>query len=287
MRLLSPSLQAFQAVAAHGTVHAAAKSLHITQTGVTQRIKAIENQLSTSLFVRSRSGMTLTQEGEVLLRYCYSFGTLEGEVLSYITTTGTESNVFISMTGPTTIMRSRVIPACVNVMKQYPHLHVQFDINDSENRVESLYRGENQLAMIEQHLLTKELAYKNLKPESYVFVVPYAWRHRSMQQIVEQERIIDFSRQEKMTFAYLEKYGLFEAANKDRHFTNQIDTLAYLISQELGYGVLPLEFAKSFVANKQLAILDEEKSYPHLLVLAWYPRHVQPNYFSDLIDACR
>ena len=46
MRLLSPQLQAFITVAKLGTVHAAAHALHITQTGITQRIKSLENDIS-------------------------------------------------------------------------------------------------------------------------------------------------------------------------------------------------------------------------------------------------
>ena len=66
MSLLSANLQAFVSVARQGTVHGAAAELYLTQTGITQRIRAIEKELKTTLFLRSRKGMTLTQEGEAL-----------------------------------------------------------------------------------------------------------------------------------------------------------------------------------------------------------------------------
>ena len=50
------------AIVRQGTVHGAAGELHLTQTGVTQRIRAIEQKLETTLFLRSRKGMKLTQE---------------------------------------------------------------------------------------------------------------------------------------------------------------------------------------------------------------------------------
>lgn len=286
MRLLSPQLQAFLATARLGTVHAAADTLHITQTGVTQRIKTLEKRLSTSLFIRSRRGMLLTKEGEALLRYCYSFQELEGEALSCVTTTGTEKIVSICMTGPTTIMRSRIIPRCINVIKQFPRLLMHFDINDNENRVRSLRSGESQLAIIEHSWLSEEMEYKNLQPEHYILVVPIKWRKRQLKDVIKNERIIDFDTQDQMTFNYLKKYDLFDLANKDRHFTNRTDSLALMIAEELGYGVLPLEFAKSYLANKQLAVLNSGKTYSHLLVLSWFPRHQQPKYFSALINAC-
>jgi LysR family transcriptional regulator, chromosome initiation inhibitor len=286
MKLLSPPIQAFFMTARLGTVHAAAHALNITQTAVTQRIKALEKRLSISLFVRSRKGMRLTSEGEALLRYCYSFQELEGEALNYVTKTGTETNVSICITGPSTIIRSRIIPNCSKIMKQYPNLLMQFNINDNEDRALSLRCGESQLAIIEQACLSEEMEYKKLSPEHYILVVPTQWKRRKLKEIVKNERIIDFDMQDKMTFNYLKKYHLFDIANKDRHFTNRTDTLALLISEEIGYGVLPFEFAKSYIANNQLASLNKDQTYSYSLVLAWFPRHQQPKYFSALINAC-
>jgi LysR family transcriptional regulator (chromosome initiation inhibitor) len=286
MKLLSPQLQAFLKIAKLGTVHAAADALNLTQTAVTQRIKTLEIRLKTALFMRSRRGMFLTKEGESLLRYCHSFLELEGEALSSVTQTGTEKNVSICLTGPTTIMRSRIIPQCIKVVKKFPQLLIQFDINDNENRIHSLRNGNSQLAIIEKHWLSGEMQYKKLKPENYVLVAPSQWKNRRLKDIIKNEKIIDFDTQDKMTFNYLKQYDLFDLASTDRHLTNRTDTLALLIENEVGYGVLPLEFAKSYLNNKQLIVLNNGKTYSHPLVLAWFPRHQQPKYFTSLIDTC-
>ena len=47
----------------------AAKSLCITQSTVSARIKTLEEQLGTALFVRQRNNIQLTQAGEKLLSY--------------------------------------------------------------------------------------------------------------------------------------------------------------------------------------------------------------------------
>lgn len=53
MSLLSPQLKAFMAIIDAKTVHAAASILNITQTAVTQRLRNLEAQLKTTLFIRS------------------------------------------------------------------------------------------------------------------------------------------------------------------------------------------------------------------------------------------
>lgn len=286
MKLLDPQLQAFVATSKHGTVHAAAHELHLTQTGITQRIKALENRLKVSLFVRSRRGMTLTKEGEALLRYCHSFIELEGEALASVTKTGTEKNVSICISGPTTILRSRIIPQCIKVMKTFPQLLLQFDMNDDENRIHSLRNGTSQLAIVEQSVISDEMQYKKLKPENYIFVVSIKWKNRRLKEIIQNEKIIDFEIHDQTTFNYLKKFDLFDLANKDRHFANRTDALALLIAEGMGYGVLPLEFAKPYLMDKQLVMLNKNLVYSHHLALAWYPRTQQPKYFASLIDAC-
>lgn len=286
MRLLDPQLEAFLAVVKNKTVHGAADDIHLTQTGITQRIRTLEKRLSTSLFVRSRRGMILTKEGEALLRYCQQVEQLEGEALSSITGTGTEKIVSIGITGPTTIIHSRITPPCIKVAKKFPHLLLRFDINDNENCINSLRRGDNQLAIIEQGFLSDEMEHKILRPELYVLVASPKWKKRSLPEVIKNERIIDFDERDQMTFNYLKRYDLFDSANKDRHFANRTSTLAIMIADELGYGVLPLDFAQPYINNRQLIMLNAGKTYLHALTLTWFPRHQQPKYFSALIKAC-
>src|SRR3954468_1547804 len=111
MSLLDPKLQAFVAVVRNQTVHGAAKTLKLTQTGVTQRIRALEAQLGVTLFVRSRRGMTPTQEGEALFRYCRGASELEGTALSHIVGAGKDAAINITISGPTSIMTSRIVTA--------------------------------------------------------------------------------------------------------------------------------------------------------------------------------
>lgn len=286
MRLLDPQLQAFLAIIKYKTVHGAAAHLHITQTAVTQRIRALEIKLSTTLFTRSRRGMMLTSEGKALQQYCEDVQELEGIALSNIIKIGKEKNTFVCINGPTTIMHTRVIPRCITVMKNFPRLFIQFAISDDDHAVKALRSGESQLAIIERSFLSIEMEYQHLIPENYILVSSSQWKNRKLSEIIKNETIIDFDQQDKMTFNYLKYYGLFDLANKERHFVNKTDTLALMITEGLGYGVLPAEVAKPYLANKKLIALNGQQSYPHLLSLAWFPRHQPPDYFSALIQAC-
>jgi LysR family nitrogen assimilation transcriptional regulator len=62
-------LNALLAVADAGTVTRAARLLHLEQPAVSRQIKLLETELGLKLFERSRSGMVLTDAGDVLVGY--------------------------------------------------------------------------------------------------------------------------------------------------------------------------------------------------------------------------
>lgn len=59
----------FLEIMSAGSLLEAAKRLHVTQTTVTARVKTLEMELGCRLFIRNRSGASLTQEGERFVEY--------------------------------------------------------------------------------------------------------------------------------------------------------------------------------------------------------------------------
>lgn len=285
MSLLSPNLVAFMAIVKYKTVHAAADSIHLTQTAVTQRIRSLEAQLKATLFIRTRRGMVLTQEGEALLRYCFAAKSLEGEALAHIQKTGLETDVSLTISAPTSIMRSRIVPNCLPIIKKFPHLLIHFDVDDLDGRDEKLRAGLADLVILREEDLRPEMQYKTLHPEEYVLVCSAKWKKRRLKDIIQHERIIDFDESDKITFDYLKQYDLFEHANHSRYFVNRTENLALLVSEGIGYTTLAKEFAKPYVRDHELIILNQEKSLNIPQALAWFDRPEPPKYFSAVVNA--
>ena len=64
-------LRSFVVVAETKNLTKAAKQLYTTPPAVSSHIKALEEELKTTLFIRSSKGMALTEKGEVLLKQAY------------------------------------------------------------------------------------------------------------------------------------------------------------------------------------------------------------------------
>lgn len=287
MSLLDPKLLAFLSVARIGTVHGAAYALRITQTGVTQRLRALERQLSTTLFIRSRTGMKLTHEGEALLRYCQAAEGLEGQVLGEISGALKQTPVSITLAGPTSIVSSRIIAECFGIYQKYPNLLLNFRLDDHENRLELLKKGKAQLVIVSPSEVSLELDSKVLKSDRYVLVGTSKWKGRRTSEIVQSERMIDFYENDDTTIKYLTKFGLMKEARKERIFANTNYAIISMFKAGIGYGTLTAEVAAPSVERGELIVLNQKQVLEDPQALAWYPRKEMPIYFKDIIAAIR
>ncbi len=285
MSLLNPQLEAFMATIEYGTVHAAAQSLHITQTAATQRIQNLEARLKTTLFIRSKRGMQLTEEGLALLRYCRTMKELAGETLAAMQQGGTTHNASLTLSAPTSITNSRLIPRALAVMQAFPNLLLRFDVSDEADIDNKLRLGKADLAVIDPTAVTKEMQHKTLKPDQYLLVCSAKWKGRRLKNIISEERIIDFHPQDSMTFNYLKKYDLLEYAQHERYFANRTEAIAKLVIAGNGYSVLTKEFSQPYINSQQMIALNKGQLYLHELALAWYTRPQPPAYFQAIIDA--
>lgn len=284
LALLNPHLEAFMAVAKHKTVHAGARAIHISQTAMTQRIHSLEQRLNTTLFVRTRHGMQLTSEGEKLLRYCHTVSDFSHETLMDMMNAGIESIQRVKISGPSSIMISRIIPLGMRIMKQFPQLYITFDVNDTDNTIAMLRTGLSQFSILKPEEVSRDMESKTLTPEKYLLVCTRKWKGRRINDIIQSERIIDFDDSDQTTINYLKEFDLLKHAQADRLFVNRTESLSKMLIEGYGYGVLTKEFSKSFLDNKDLITLNNGKTFDNCLKLAWYARPEPPKYFLSIID---
>ncbi len=285
MSLLSSNLKAFMAIVRLGTVHGAAADLNLTQTGVTQRIRALEKELGTTLFLRSRKGMQLTQEGEALERYCKGALDLEGMALSHMTKGGLNQPIFVTITGPTSVMTSRIVDQCSSLLKVYPLLNVNFLMNDSLEQLNLIRSGRADLAVVESSHIPNEMTGKKIKPDKYLLVATSEWKKRKLCDILNDERIIDFEESDQTTFNYLEKFKLKSAQRKNRLFANNNEAIIRLFTRGIGFGTLTQEIAKPYIDSGALMALNGGAAMEEALALVWYPRPHMPDYLKSLVKA--
>jgi DNA-binding transcriptional LysR family regulator len=127
MSLPSIQLDAFVAVANSGTFSGGAKSLHITQSALSQRILNLEDELGSTLFIREPAGIRLTELGQRLLRYCQMKDSLEAEFLEdFGGRSGKTLGGLIKVGGFSTVVRSVLVPSVSTLLAKNPQVQVEF-----------------------------------------------------------------------------------------------------------------------------------------------------------------
>ncbi|MGE7873964.1 LysR family transcriptional regulator [Bacillus paramycoides] len=129
-------LTVFYEVAKESNISHAAKNLNYVQSGVTMRIKQLENELGVPLFYRNGKGVTLTSNGEILLSYAKQIIHLMDQSVKAIQSNGTEpkGTLKIGCTESTTAVR---LPSILtNYYENYPKVEFILETNTTEELIQ-------------------------------------------------------------------------------------------------------------------------------------------------------
>ncbi len=276
----------FEKVVQFGTIHGAANALGLSQVAVTKRIQELERQLKVTLFLRSRRGMSMTEEGKALLRYCLSTQEAEGAFLSQLSNKS-DHEISLTILGPTSAISTRLAQNVANLYAKYPYLRLHLRSEDHANIVQAVKKGEADFGIVPPGSAPKEMESKVLKPERYFLVASAKWRNRSLNDILKNERIIDFYENDFTTKNYLDKFGLDLSMKKSRLFVNENEALIHFFSEGIGYGTLTESVASPFLNSGVLVKLNRGQALEDPLALIWYARSREMEYFDSVIRAIK
>lgn len=286
VNLRYPKLIAFERVAALRTVHAAANELRLTQAAITKRVQALELELGTSLFLRSRRGMTLTPEGQALLQYCKTIQEAEGELSGKITGEKRQE-ISITIVGPTSAISTRIAENCAAVYGKFPFLRLHLKSEDHCNLIELVKRGEADFAVVPFSQVPNEMHSKRLLPDRYCLVGSPSWRGRDLKEILESQRIIDFYESDHTTLNYLVHFKLKRNVGRGRLYVNENEALIRYFKQGIGYGTLTESIAKPHLDAGEIIQLNGAKTKSQSLALVWYARSRELDYFEEIIRSIK
>lgn len=140
-------IRTFLAVAAHGSFVEAASRLNVTQSTVSSRIQGLEQYLRVRLFVRNRSGATLTAAGRQFLRHAKALMLVLERARHDV---GLPSRYSASISvGARIAPREGFLPAWVGHMRQIaPELAIRSEIGFEEDLMRRAVEGTLDLALI-------------------------------------------------------------------------------------------------------------------------------------------
>lgn len=142
------SYKIFYYVAGRGNITAAAHALYLSQPTVSQCIRNMEKELNCTLFQRSKKGVILTPEGELLYRHvsiaCRHIWEAEEKISAAIQLT--DGTVHIGATETT--LHHYLLPYLKSFKENYPDIKLKISNNNTPATLKSLDAGLIDFAII-------------------------------------------------------------------------------------------------------------------------------------------
>ena len=131
----------FYTVARCKNISGAARELYISQPAISKAISKLEQNLNTTLFLRSSRGVKLTEAGEILYRQVESaFAAISQgeEQLMRIRKLGMGH---LSIGASTTLCKYVLLPILQPFVKQHPHIQISISCQPSNETITALENG--------------------------------------------------------------------------------------------------------------------------------------------------
>ncbi len=270
-------LATFQAVIEEGSFEAAARALHVTPSAVSQRIKALEQDVG-QVLVRRIKPCRPTEAGQVLVRYAGQVALLEREAL--YTARGAltgRTRTRISVVVNADSLHTWFLPALTRI-----DLPVSFDLHqdDQEYTADLLRAGTVMAAVTSQHVAVQGCRVEPLGAMRYLAVAAPSLGFEDF----ATAPVILLNRKDQLQHRFL-------AAQTRRHLDPPIHyvpaaaAFVEAIRLGLGWALMPEQIARDDIAAGRVVDLTPGR---HLDVpLYWQYWRLQSTVLTALTDAVK
>ena len=165
------SYKIFYHVALNQSISKAADKLLISQPAVSYQIKVLEEQLGITLFVRTKKGVTLTDEGKIL--YSYISKGIENFINGENALTNLKNLDYgiIRIGASTTVSKHVLMPYLKTFHKLYPNIEINITNNLTEELLRELRNGNLDILILNLPMNEgKDLNIKNILEVQDIFV---------------------------------------------------------------------------------------------------------------------
>lgn len=271
MSLSSLYLDAFLAVAKTNGFSSAAKQLHVTQSALSQRIKNLEDELGLTLFIRTPTGATLTEQGERLLRYCQTRDSMEEELIHDLNISKAfELTGTIKIAGYSSVLRSVLIPTLRPLLEKYPNILCEFICANMSELPGLLQRAEVDFIVMDYRMEKSNLQTEVLGQEKWVLI-------ESKKESRRDDIFLDNDVEDSATEVFFKNQGVKTPKYRRSYFDD-----CYGIIDGVALGLGRAVMSEHLVLNNsKIKIIKSYKPYKVDVVLHYY----QQSFYSKLHQA--
>lgn len=280
----------FYHVATSGSISKAAEELLISQPAVTWQIKSLEEQLCITLFIRTKRGVILTDEGKVLFEY------VKNGVESFSNGENALTNLrnldygIIKIGASATVSKHVLMPYLARFHEKYPNIEIKIVNTLTEKLLRELRNGNLDILLLNLPMKqAKDLKITKVLDVQDIFVGNkkyYELTNGSLKLKDLNKYPLLFQKNPSNTREYLDNY--LKANNE--HLRPQMEIVSYnlimdFVSAGFGIGYATKEFIKEELESKKLYEINITPKVPKRYIGIVTLNKTIPNYsVKKLID---
>lgn len=266
----------FLAIAAHGSFLEAAKHLHLTQSTVSARIQRLEDDLGARLFMRNRSGASLTASGRRFLGYAKRLIQTEQQARHDV---GLPSRYRETIRiGGRIALWEGLLPQWVSLMRtKFKDVAIGCEIGFEEDLMRGLIAGMLDIALMYTPSHYPGLIVEHLFDEVLVLVSSRPGDTRPDDDYVYIDWGPGFAAHHQSSYPEMER-------------PPQVANIGWLGVQLImtngGSCFLPARMAATFIASGQLFLVEGSPQYKHPAYMV-YPQQTESRVMEQALQGLR
>ena len=280
----------FYTVAKLGNITKAANSLYISQPAVTMNIKKLEDLLETTLFIRTKRGVILTNEGKVLFEYVEK--AIENFKIGENRLSGLKNmetgNIRIGI--GTTLTKYFLVDHLEKFHEEYPKVSINIDTSMTSEILNKLNDGKVDIAIITNDTNLKNFNIEYSKDIQYTFICNKNYIELTKKTIPIEELIKYPMLLQHIHSNSRKILDKFLAENNIVINNSDIELSSYALIIEfarigMGIGFVAEDFIQKELNNKELFKINVSPAIPKQKILVLTKKNYIPSYCTQkLID---
>jgi len=265
-------VEAFYWVATLKSMTRAAEKLYMTQSAISSRIAALEEELGVLLIDRrDKQQFSLTNAGLRFLSYAERLMSLHRQLRDELGSEDDSAHL-LRVGAVESALHTWLIPLLEHLRSEHPKLELELTVEITPVLIEQVKRGNLDLVFAASALPAPGIRTRALPPMEMVFVGPATLKRREPYALAElvQHELMTFQRGSQPHVALLELLRGAGLEPPRLHTVSSIPAMVRLIESGFGIATLPRVAAQNLVRRHEIAILSCDTTLSALPLHASY-----------------
>lgn len=278
-------LMIFQTVADEGSVNKAAQKLNYVQSNVTSRIQKLEKELDTILFHRHKRGMTITNEGILLLPYAQKVNYLINEMKTIVNDDQNPTGKLDIASVETVIKLPLILSSYIN---KYKNVDLTLSTGVTTVLKEKVLNYQLDGAFVTKSDITNDRGLDEIEVFHEKLVLISNKKDQTIQQLLE-EPLLRFSDGCGYRAKLNEWLHDYEIVPKKVMELGTLETTLGSVISGLGVAYVPYTAVKEYATKEQIYCYELPEEYSNITTIFLYRKteHITPalhRFLDTIID---